>query len=272
MPLDLSNLSPLLPAFVAGLFTWGMTALGAATALIGRSPSRRTLDGLLGFSAGVMLAASYWSLLGPSVELAALSGTPRWLPPVVGFAIGGLGLWALDNVLPHVHALGLGSGPDVPEGLTTKLPRSTLLMLAITLHHIPEGLALGVAIGAAGARGSAAYGAAAALAIGLGLQNLPEGIAVAIPLRRDGLGRARSFWYGQATGAVEPVAAVAGAAIVTASSAILPYALAFAAGAMVYVVIEEFVPECHRSGHSDVAVLTAILGFTIMTGLDLALG
>lgn len=263
--------NPLLIALAAGIFTWGMTALGAAAVLVGRSPSRRTLDTLLGFSAGVMLAASYWSLLGPSVEMAEGTATPAWIPPVVGFAAGGLGLWALDNVLPHLHAM--GRGREVSEGLHTRWPRSTLLILAITLHNIPEGIALGVAIGAAaGLGGVAPYGAAIALAIGLGLQNLPEGLAVAAPLRREGWSRSRSFFFGQLSGIVEPVAAVIGAALVGLSTAILPYGLAFAAGAMIYVVIEEFVPECHRSGHSDVAVLAALLGFMVMTGLDVALG
>jgi ZIP family zinc transporter len=271
MPSSLAHLSPVLIALAAGLFTWGMTAVGAATVLVGRSPSRRTLDMLLGFSAGVMLAASYWSLLGPSVAMTAGSGTPRWIPPVVGFAVGGIGLWVLDNVVPHIHWAGRGG--QVEEGISTHWQRTTLLILAITLHNVPEGLALGVAIGAAAsAKGAAPYGAAIALAIGLGLQNLPEGLAVAAPLRREGWGRLKSFFFGQLSGVVEPIAAVLGAALVGLSTAALPYGLAFAAGAMIYVVIEDFVPECHRSGHSDVAVLAALLGFIVMTALDVALG
>lgn len=267
-------MTPMVPALVAlaaGLFTWGMTAIGASSVLVGRSPSRRTLDVMLGFSAGVMLAASYWSLLGPSVEMAQRSDTLTWVPPVVGFAVGGLGLWALDKIMPHVHSVGLGR--EVTEGLSTHLRRTTLLILAITLHNIPEGLALGVAIGAASAAtGASSYGAAVALAIGLGLQNLPEGLAVAAPLRREGWSPLRSFWYGQLSGIVEPIAAVVGALLVGLSTAILPYALAFAAGAMVFVVIEELIPECQRSGHSDLAVLAALLGFTVMTALAIALG
>ena len=271
MASSVAQVSPVLLALAAGLFTWGMTAVGAATVLVGRSPSQRALDTLLGFSAGVMLAASYWSLLAPSVAMTVGTGTPTWIPPVVGFGMGGLGLWALDNVLPHIHSA--GRGREFTEGMATRWSRSTLLVLAITLHNIPEGLALGVAIGAAaGAKGASLYGAAIALAVGLGLQNLPEGLAVAAPLRREGRSRGRSFFFGQLSGIVEPFAAVMGAALVGLSTAILPYALAFAAGAMVYVVIEEFVPECHRSGHSDVAVLAALLGFMVMTALDLALG
>jgi len=271
MTLSLLRLSPVGVALAAGMFTWSMTAVGAASVLVGRSASRRTLDVLLGFSAGVMLAASYWSLLGPSVEMAERSSTPSWIPPTFGFLVGGLGLWALDKVMPHLHAI--GRGREFTEGLPTHWHRSTLLVLAITLHNIPEGLALGVAIGAAGAAtGTAGYGAAVALALGLGLQNLPEGLAVAAPLRREGVSPLKSFWYGQLSGIVEPIAAVIGALVVGISTALLPYALAFAAGAMVYVVIEEFVPECHRSGHSDVAVLAALFGFALMTALDVALG
>ncbi len=262
---------PAFLALLAGLFTWGMTALGAASVFLARSPSRRALDVLLGFSAGVMLSASYWSLLAPSAEMARHSTTPAWIPPTLGFAVGGLGLWILDKTMPHLHEI--GRGREYREGPETHWQRATLLVLAITLHNIPEGLALGVAVGAANAAtGTAAYGAAVALAVGLGLQNLPEGLAVSAPLRREGVGPFRSFWYGQLSGVVEPVAAVGGALLVSLSTAVLPYALAFAAGAMVYVVIEEFVPECHRSNHSDAAVLAAILGFVVMTGLDIALG
>lgn len=262
--------SPALYALVAGLFTWGMTGLGAAPVLIGRSPKRRTLDALLGFSAGVMLAASFWSLLAPAVEMASQNGQLPWLAPVVGFAAGGLGLWALDKLTPHLHSL--GKGLETLEGPKTHLSRTTLLVLAITLHHIPEGLALGVAMAAAAVDGSsAAFGAAMALTLGLGLQNLPEGLAVAMSLRREGWSPFKSFWYGQLSGIVQPIAAVAGAAVVSVSVAILPYALSFAAGAMIFVVIEELIPESQRADHSDIAVLAALLGFAVMTALDVGL-
>ena len=268
--LSTAEVQPVLLALVAGLFTYLMTALGAAGVFLHRNPSQRVMDVLLGFSAGVMLAAAYWSLLAPSVEIATESGAIPWLPPALGFAAGGLGLWALDKVLPHVHRM----WPEVQvrEGLGVRWRRTTLVVLAITLHHIPEGLAIGVAAGAAGAGApEASLGATIALGLGLGLQNLPEGLAVATLLVRDGQSRRRGFVYGQSTGIVEPFAAVAGALLVTVSVALLPSGLAFAAGAMVFVVIEELIPECQRSGHADSAVLAAILGFTLMTVLDIAL-
>jgi len=261
---------PLVLAFVTGMFTYGMTALGAAVVFLHRNPSPRLLDTMLGFSAGVMLAASFWSLLAPSVEIAKAEHMIAWIPPALGFAVGGLTLWGLDKITPHLHTW--GTEGTVQEGPPTSWRRSTLLVLAITLHHIPEGLAIGVAAGAAGAGvPQATVGAAIALGLGLGLQNLPEGMAVSTMLVREGASRGRAFNLGQMTGIVEPFAAVAGALLVGLSTALLPYALAFAAGAMVYVVIEELVPECHKSGHADIAVLAAIIGFTLMTVLDLAL-
>jgi zinc transporter, ZIP family len=267
--MDLTN--PVTLALLTGLFTWMMTAVGAAGVFLSRNPSERLMDVLLGFSAGVMLAASFWSLLAPSFSIAKDRGGLVWLPTALGFAVGGLSLWGLDKVMPHIHSI--VPGVQIHEGIVTKWRRSTLLVLAITLHHIPEGLAIGVAAGAAAAGvPQATVGAAIALGLGLGLQNLPEGLAVSMMLVREGASRRRGFNLGQLTGSVEPLAAVAGALLVTLSSALLPYALAFAAGAMVYVVIEELIPECQRSGHADSAVLAAILGFTLMTVLDLALG
>jgi len=259
--------NPLVLAVVTGLFTYAMTALGASVVFLHRNPGARLLDTMLGFSAGVMLAASYWSLLAPSVEIAKTGALP-WLPPALGFAVGGLGLWGLDRITPHAHTT---ANCTVEEGPVTGWRRSTLLVLAITLHHIPEGLAIGVAAGAAGAGvPEATMGAAIALGLGLGLQNMPEGMAVSTMLIREGASRRRAFNLGQVTGLVEPFAALAGAALVGLSTSLLPYALAFAAGAMVYVVIEELIPECHKSGHADIAVLAAIIGFTLMTVLDIA--
>ena len=263
--------SPIALALVGGLFTWAMTAAGASLVLIGRTPRRSVLDVLLGFSAGIMLSASYFSLLGPSLDLAEAAGGAPWVEPALGFLAGALGLSVLDRVLPHIHRA--HRRRPVEQGLATQWRRSTLLILAVTLHNIPEGLALGVAIGAAASGDPyASLGGAYALALGLGLQNLPEGLAVSAPLRREGMSRLRSAWYGQLSGFVEPVAAVIGAWLVLASQAVLPFALAFAAGAMVFVVIEELVPECQRSGHADAAVVAAIIGFVIMMVLDIALG
>jgi zinc transporter, ZIP family len=269
MLFSVSTSNPVLLAGVAGLALWAMTAIGSGVVLVHREPGRRLLDTLLGFTAGVMLAASYWSLLAPAVDLARGDGVPAWLPPVAGVLAGGLALWGLDKLLPHLHP---GETGEPPEGPRTGWRRVTLLFLAVTLHHIPEGLAVGVAFGAAALGAKAAtLGTALALATGLGLQNMPEGVAVAVSMRREGMKPLRSFLYGQSTGLVEPVAAVVGAAIVVAVQAALPYALGFAAGAMIFVVIEELIPECHACGNTDIATLGAIIGFAVMMVLDIAL-
>lgn len=264
------DLSPVVQALLAGLFTWFLTAAGAAGVFFTRSINRRLLDGMLGFSGGVMLAASYWSLLAPSIEIAEQGPLPAWLPPAIGFLAGGLGLWILDRSLPHLH---LGFPTEEAEGPPTAWRRAVLLVTAITLHNIPEGLAVGVAFGGviAGESG-AGITAALALAIGIGIQNFPEGVAVAMPLRGEGMGKWKSFWYGQLSASVEPAAAVAGAALVTVAAPVLPYALSFAAGAMVYVVVEELIPEAERGGNVDLATLSLIAGFTVMMVLDVALG
>lgn len=265
-----AQLHPVLQALVATLFTWALTALGATTVFAFRELNRKVLDGMLGFAAGVMIAASYWSLLAPSIELSSEGGLPLWLPPALGFLLGGAFLWSLDRILPHVH---VGFPKETAEGLQTTWRRTTLLVLAITLHNIPEGLAVGVAFGAV-ALGlpTATLGAAVALAIGIGLQNFPEGVAVAMPLRRLGISRPRSFWYGQLSAVVEPVAGVLGAAVVITARPILPYALAFAAGAMIYVVVEEVIPESQYQGNADLATVGAMIGFTLMMVLDVGLG
>ena len=267
---SLATLSPVGQALVASLFTWALTALGAAVVFLGGGPSRRFLDAALGFTAGVMIAASFWSLLAPSITLSEEMGLTPWVPPAVGFLLGGATLRLMDRVLPHIHIFGR---MEEAEGPRTTWRRSLLLVVAITLHNIPEGLAVGVAFGAA-ALGypEATLGAAIALALGIGFQNFPEGMAVAVPLRAEGMSRFRSFWYGQLSAIVEPVAAVAGAAVVIAARPVLPYALAFAAGAMFFVVVEEVVPESQRGGNADLATLCALGGFALMMILDVALG
>ncbi len=262
--------SPIVQALMATLFTWFLTALGAGLVFFFTNVDRRILDGMLGFAAGVMIAASFWSLLAPAIEMSADSGVPGYLPAVIGFLAGGLFIWLVDRVLPHLH---FGLPTEDAEGVKTGWQRSILLVMAITLHNIPEGLAVGVAFGAVGAGiPSASLAGAVALALGIGIQNFPEGAAVSIPLYREGVGRFRSFFYGQASGLVEPIAGVIGAAAVYYIRPILPYALAFAAGAMIFVVVEELIPESQLEKHSDIATIATLLGFAVMMALDVALG
>jgi ZIP family zinc transporter len=266
----LQNLNPVIQALIATGFTWAMTALGASLVFLRREPNKRLLDFLLGFAAGVMIAASYWSLLAPAIEISENASIPSWIPASVGFLLGGIFLRGVDRLLPHLH---LGFCMEEAEGIRTSWKRTTLLVLAIILHNIPEGLAVGVAFGATAAGLPAAgVAGAVALAIGIGIQNLPEGLAVSMPLWREGLTRFKSFWYGQISGMVEPAAGVLGAAFVLIAQPILPYALSFAAGAMIFVVVEEVVPESQQGGNADLATMGAMVGFTIMMILDVALG
>jgi len=266
----LSQFSPIVQALLGTLFTWFVTALGAAMVFTTREPSRKLLDGMLGFAAGVMIAASYWSLLAPAIEMSEGGSLPTWVPATVGFLLGAFFLRGLDLILPHLH---LFEPIEAAEGIKTNWHRSTLLVLAITLHNIPEGLAVGVAFGAVAAgMPSATIAGAVALAIGIGLQNFPEGLAVSMPLRRAQLSRAKAFWYGQLSGVVEPMAGVAGAALVLVAKPILPYALAFAAGAMIFVVVEEVIPESQKGGHAHTATMGSMIGFAAMMVLDVALG
>ena len=266
----LVNLHPVLQAFLATCFTWFLTALGAAGVFFTRTVDKKILDPMLGFAGGVMIAASYWSLLAPALEMAEQQGQIAWVPAAVGFLLGGVCLRLVDRFLPHLH---LYAPIEEAEWISTTWRRTTLLILAITLHNIPEGLAVGVAFGAVAAGIPAAtLPAAIALAMGIGIQNFPEGMAVAMPLRREGISRFKSFWYGQLSGLVEPIAGVLGAAAVLVARPILPYALAFAAGAMIFVVVEEVVPESQASGNADLATMGLMVGFTVMMILDVALG
>ena len=271
MTLDtFQNMHPVLQALIATCFTWGVTALGASGVFFFKTINKKVLDGMLGFAAGVMIAASFWSLLAPSIDLSEEMGLIPWIPAVIGFLTGGAFLRIIDKILPHLH---LFESIEKAEGIKTSFKKTTLLVLAITLHNIPEGLAVGVAFGAVAAGiPSASLAGAIALTLGIGLQNFPEGLAVSVPLRREGLSRAKSFWYGQLSGFVEPIAGVIGAATVLIMRGILPYALAFAAGAMIFVVIEEVVPESQSSGNTDIATLGAMLGFAVMMALDVGLG
>ena len=267
---SLSTLPPLLQAFLATCFTWFVTALGAAVVFATKRVNRKMLDGMLGFAAGVMIAASYWSLLAPAIEMSRGEALPAWFPAAAGFLLGAGFLWLFGKVLPHLH---LGFPREEAEGISTSWRRATLLILAITLHNIPEGLAVGISFGSIGSdQSDVTLGGAVALAIGIALQNFPEGLAVSLPLRREGISRLKSFWYGQLSGMVEPMAGVIGAAAVLIFRPILPYAFGFAAGAMIFVVVEEVIPESQRAGDTDLPTLGAIVGFTVMMILDVALG
>ncbi len=265
------GLDPAMAALIATVFTWLVTALGASLVFFFKTMHRAVLDAMLGFTGGVMVAASFWSLLNPAIEMSEkMYPSWPWMPAAVGFFLGAMFLFGLDKVMPHLH---LNFQDNETEGTKTQLHKSTLLVLAITLHNIPEGLAVGVLFGAASlGLDGATIPAAIALAIGIGIQNFPEGFAVAMPLRRIGMSRWKSFWYGQLSAIVEPVAGVIGAVSVIYMQPILPFALAFAAGAMIYVVVEEVIPETQRDKYTDIAVLGFIGGFLVMMILDVALG
>ncbi|MBW6512408.1 MAG: ZIP family metal transporter [Desulfuromonadaceae bacterium] len=265
------QLDPVTQAFIATLFTWGVTAAGASLVFFARTVNQKLMDSMLGFAAGVMIAASFWSLLAPGIEMAEQLGDTPWLTAAIGFMGGGLFMRLTDRLLPHLHP---GLSRDKTEGIKTSWQRSTLLVLAITLHNIPEGLAVGVAFGAVAAGlPSATIGGAIALAIGIGIQNFPEGTAVSMPLKREGMSAGKSFLMGQASGIVEPLAGVAGAYFVLNMLHILPYALCFAAGAMIFVVVEELIPESQRNyKHIDIVTIATMVGFTVMMVLDVALG
>jgi len=264
----LESIDPVLAALYATLFTWFVTALGASLVFFFKKMNRAFFDGMLGFTGGVMIAASFWSLLSPAIEMSEGEGFAKVFPAAIGFFFGALFLFGLDKVLPHMHV-----NFKEAEGIKTPWHKSILLVLAITLHNIPEGLAVGVIFGgvAAGIDG-ATIGGAVALAIGIGLQNFPEGFAISMPLRRQGLSRRKSFMYGQLSAIVEPVAAVIGAYAVMTFQPILPYALAFAAGAMVFVVVEEVIPETQQDKYSDIATMGFIVGFIVMMTMDVGLG
>jgi len=266
----LSDKPPVLQALFGTLFTWFITALGAGVVFFFKKLNKRLLDAMLGFAAGVMIAASFFSLIGPAIEMTATTGQTAWLVTGIGFLLGCAFLFLADKLMPHMHAFGK---KEHTEGIRTHWKKSILLVGAITLHNIPEGLAVGVAFGAAAAGiPGASVAGAAALALGIGIQNFPEGAAVSVPLRREGMSRIKSFIYGQLSGVVEPIAGVLGALAVTVFRPMLPYALCFAAGAMIYVVVEELVPEGHTDPKSHVATIGVIIGFLVMMSLDIGLG
>lgn len=267
---SLLEYDPVLLALIATLFTWGITAFGSSMVFFFKTINKKILNSMLGFAAGVMIAASFWSLLKPSIEMAENTGVTPWVPALVGFLSGGAFLLLVDKILPHLH---LGLSTDKAEGIKTTWQRSVLLVLAITLHNIPEGLAVGVAFGAlANNPDTGMLAGAIALALGIGLQNFPEGAAVSIPLRREGFSRLKAFNYGQLSGVVEPIAGVLGAYLVLTVTPLLPYALSFAAGAMIFVVVEELIPESQTGNETDLSTIGAMIGFAAMMFLDVALG
>ena len=262
------SISPVSGALYATIFTWALTALGASLVFFIKNLNRALLDGLLGFTGGVMVAASFWSLLAPGIEMSPGEGFIKVIPAAIGFGLGAMFIFGLDKVLPHIHINFKES-----EGIKTPWHRTTLLVMAITLHNIPEGLAVGVLFGGVAAGiPEASISGAVALAIGIGIQNFPEGIAVSMPMRRQGVSRFKSFWYGQLSAIVEPIAAVVGAVAVSFFTPLLPYALSFAAGAMIFVVVEEVIPETQQDKYTDIATLGFIGGFIVMMVLDVALG
>ena len=271
--IDFASQNPIMAALYASLFTWGMTALGASLVFFFKKAKRSVMDAMLGFTGGVMVAASFWSLLSPAIDNSPGEGFTKVIPAATGFLLGAIVLFGLDKLLPHLH---INFKREEAEGVKTDWHSTTLLVLAITLHNIPEGLAVGVLFGAAtnleGVEQIAMITSAISLAIGIGIQNFPEGFAVSMPLKRQGVSGLKSFWYGQLSAVVEPVAAVLGAVAVSVFTPILPYALAFAAGAMIFVVIEEVIPETQRDKYTDLATMGFIGGFVVMMCLDVGLG
>ena len=277
------NQNPIIQALFAGLFTWFITAIGSGLVFFFNSSHRKALDISLGFTGGVMIAASFWSLLAPAIEYVemqkelGLTNMPSWLAPTIGFFLGALFLFGLDKIIPHLHMFEKKTNA---EGVNTKWQKTILLVLAIAMHNIPEGLAVGVAFGAIASPEIVnnlnieifTLGSAIALAIGIGIQNFPEGFAVSMPLRRQGMSKFKSWQWGQLSAIVEPIFAVIGAAIVLQVLPILPYALAFAAGAMIFIVVEEVIPESQKGGNTDLATMGLIAGFIVMMALDVGLG
>lgn len=267
----LGTAPPFVQALIAGIITWLLTALGAATVFIFKTVNQKILSSMQGFAAGIMIAASFWSLLQPAIESNSDSSMP-WLPAAIGFLLGGVFIRVLDVVIPHIHQNATDSSQK-QEGVNTSLNKNTLLVLAITLHNIPEGLSIGVAFGGvATGNAQATVLGAIVLAIGIGIQNIPEGAALSLPIHAAGQSKWKSFNYGQVSAIVEPIFATIGAAAVLVITPMLPYALAFAAGAMIFVVVEELIPDSQSSENTDLATLSLMLGFTIMMVLDVALG
>lgn len=266
----LKDVHPIYQVIIATGFTWIGAAFGSAMVFFIREDiNKKFLDCMLGFAAGVMISASYFSLIAPSIEMSSHMDVPEWFPPSIGFLMGAIFLRIIDKILPHLHR---GLPIDSAEGIRTSWRRTTLLILAVTLHNIPEGLAVGVSIGAGEAELQyATLSGAFALALGIGIHNFPEGMIISMPLRREGLSRFKSFLYGQLSGMVEPITGVLGFFAVMVSKPALPYALGFAAGAMIFVVVEELIPDSQRNGNIDISTMGLIAGFIFMMVLAIGL-
>lgn len=265
----ITNLNPVIQAFLATLFTYGVTALGAALVFLFKRVNKTVMDAMLGFAAGVMIAASFWSLLNPAIEMADSLGMISWLVVFFGFFSGGILLYFSDISFNYLNE----RMSNKESGNDNSFKRCLMLIISITMHNIPEGLAVGVAFGsvAYGLTG-ATFSSACLLALGIGLQNFPEGTAVAVPLRREGISRGKAFFYGQLSGIVEPIAGVVGALLVLKVRYLLPFLLSFAAGAMIYVVVQELIPESQINEKKNLSVLFTLIGFSVMMILDVALG
>lgn len=265
----MNEFNPLLLALAGTGFTFLSTALGAAVVFFFRGEVSISIQRVfLGFAAGVMIAASVWSLLIPAIEMAEEQGSIGWIPAAGGFVLGAAFLLLLDRLLPHLHP-----GSSQPEGLSSSLKRTTMLVFAVTLHNIPEGMAVGLTFALAAQKGgSITIASAIALALGIGLQNFPEGTAISLPLKKEGLSNTRSFVYGALSGIVEPIAGVLAVLMMGSIMHIMPWLLAFAAGAMIYVVVEELIPEANLGEHSHSGTIGVLAGFLIMMILDVALG
>lgn len=250
-------------------FTFLMTTLGAATIFLFKKDMKQSVQSMfLGFAAGVMIAASVWSLLIPAMEQAKDLGWSEWIPAAGGFILGGLFLFGLDKALPHLHP-----GSESPEGPNSSLKRTTMLVFAVTLHNIPEGMAVGLSFALSTQAGaSVTLASAIALAIGIGLQNFPEGAAISLPLRKEGLSKGKSFLYGSLSGIVEPIAGIITVAVAGTATVVMPWLLSFAAGAMIFVVVEELIPEAHLGEHTHAGTLGVMVGFLVMMIMDVALG
>lgn len=258
------ELNPIIQAFLATCFTWLVTALGAAFVFFFKKIKKSIMDAMLGFAAGVMVSASFWSLLSPSIEMAESLNLNSWLTATLGFLSGGLLLFLGDKLFTKLTAT---------KENNNNIKRSLMLIISITLHNIPEGLAVGVAFGSLAYNlEGATLATACMLALGIGLQNFPEGTAVSVPLRREGFSRKKAFFYGQLSGIVEPISGILGALLVIKIRLLLPFLLAFAAGAMIYVVVEELIPESQSNEKKDLMALFTLIGFSIMMILDLAIG